>query len=136
MSKVTARVYEPSLPICEDMYSMFSTPLTCCSIGAATVSATTWALAPGNWQATWMVGGVISGYWAIGRLTADISPTRTMTIEMTQAKTGRSMKKRASTSSPFDRQGDKETRRERPLGLRFARRGQHSFCLGLLVSLS
>ena len=47
MSKVTVSVYEPSLPICEDMYSMPSTPLTCCSIGAATVSATTWALAPG-----------------------------------------------------------------------------------------
>ena len=26
---------------------MFSTPLTCCSIGAATVSSTSWALAPG-----------------------------------------------------------------------------------------
>ena len=46
-SKVTSRVYEPSLLLCDDMYSMFSTPLTCCSIGAATVSATTWALAPG-----------------------------------------------------------------------------------------
>ena len=37
----------PSLVHCEDMYIMPSTPLTCCSIGAATVSATTWALAPG-----------------------------------------------------------------------------------------
>ena len=46
-SNVTSRVYEPSLLLCDDMYSMFSTPLTCCSIGAATVSATTWALAPG-----------------------------------------------------------------------------------------
>ena len=46
-SKVTVRVYEPSLVLCDDMYSMPSTPLTCCSIGAATVSATTWALAPG-----------------------------------------------------------------------------------------
>ena len=46
-SKVTLNEYEPSLPICEDMYNMPSTPLTCCSIGAATVSATTWALAPG-----------------------------------------------------------------------------------------
>ena len=41
------RLYEPSLVHCDDMYIMFSTPLTCCSIGAATVSATTWALAPG-----------------------------------------------------------------------------------------
>jgi len=30
-----------------DMYSMFSTPLICCSMGVATVSATTCALAPG-----------------------------------------------------------------------------------------
>ena len=45
--KVIVKVYEPSLVHCDDMYIMFSTPLTCCSIGAATVSATTWALAPG-----------------------------------------------------------------------------------------
>ena len=44
---VTVSVYVPSLVHCDDMYSMFSTPLTCCSIGAATVSATTLALAPG-----------------------------------------------------------------------------------------
>ncbi len=44
---VTVRMYVPSLVHCDDMYSMLSTPLTCCSIGAATVSATTWALAPG-----------------------------------------------------------------------------------------
>ena len=47
ISNVTSRVYEPSLLLCDVMYSIFSTPLTCCSIGAATVSATTWALAPG-----------------------------------------------------------------------------------------
>jgi hypothetical protein len=46
-SKVQFSVYEPSLPDCDDMYSMPGTPVTCCSIGAATVSATTWALAPG-----------------------------------------------------------------------------------------
>ncbi len=47
ISNVTVSEYDPSLPDCEDMYSMPGTPLTCCSIGAATVSATTWALAPG-----------------------------------------------------------------------------------------
>src|SRR5215468_512925 len=78
------------------MYIIFSTPLTCCSMGAATVSATTWALAPGYAQATWIVGGVMSGYWAIGRLTSASSPIRVITIEMTQAKTGRSMKNRAN----------------------------------------
>src|ERR1700733_7073405 len=94
--KVMVRLYEPSLLLCDDIYIMFSTPLICCSIGAATVSATTWALAPAYWQVTWIVGGVISGYWVNGKLTSDISPIRTMTIEMTQAKTGRSMKKRAN----------------------------------------
>src|SRR5204862_366819 len=66
-AKVTSRVYDPSLLDCDDMYIMFSTPLTCCSIGAATVSATTWALAPGYWQVTMTVGGAIGGYIAMGR---------------------------------------------------------------------
>src|ERR1700746_1140697 len=74
--KVTVRLYEPSLLLCDDMYIMFSTPLICCSMGAATVSATTWALAPGYAQATAMVGGVMFGYCAIGRAISDISPTR------------------------------------------------------------
>src|SRR5258708_1143419 len=90
--KVTVRLYEPSLLDCDDMYIMFSTPLICCSMGAATASATTWALAPGYRQATWMVGGVISGYWAIGSVLTAMRPTNTMTIEITQAKTGRSIK--------------------------------------------
>src|ERR1700676_3010870 len=97
--KVTVREYEPSLLHCDDMYIMFSTPLICCSMGAATVSETTWAFAPGYWQVTWIVGGVISGYWEIGRLIKDISPISTMMIEITQANTGRSMKKRANTRS-------------------------------------
>src|SRR5580700_6422168 len=95
-AKVTSKVYEPSLLLCDDMYSMFSTPTTCCSIGAATVSATIWALAPGYVAVTRTVGGVTSGYWAIGRRAAAIPPSRTMTREITQARTGRSMKKRAS----------------------------------------
>ena len=47
ISNVTSSVYEPSLLLCDDMYIIRSTPFTCCSIGAATVSATTCALAPG-----------------------------------------------------------------------------------------
>ena len=45
---------------------MSSTPLTCCSIGAATVWATTTALAPGKLQSTWTVGGEMCGNWARG----------------------------------------------------------------------
>ena len=46
-SNVTVSVYEPSLVHWLDMYIIFSTPFTCCSIGAATLSATTSAFAPG-----------------------------------------------------------------------------------------
>src|SRR5262249_24711788 len=95
-SKVTSRVYEPSLLLCDDMYSIPSTTTTCCSTGAATVSATTWALAPGSLAVTRTVGGVISEYSAIGKKPAEIAPKRTMTTEITHARTGRSMKKRAS----------------------------------------
>ena len=47
LANVTVSEYEPSLVLCDDMYSMSSTPLTCCSMGAAMVSDTTCALAPG-----------------------------------------------------------------------------------------
>ena len=47
ISQVTVREELPSLPELLDMYSMPGTPFTCCSMGAATVSATTCALAPG-----------------------------------------------------------------------------------------
>ncbi len=53
---------------------MCSTPLTCCSIGAATESATTLAFAPGYEQATCTVGGVMSGYWATGSMNAATPP--------------------------------------------------------------
>ena len=46
-SNVMVKLYAPSLVHCDDMYIMRSTPLTCCSMGAATESATTRASAPG-----------------------------------------------------------------------------------------
>src|SRR5947209_17809534 len=61
ISKVTVRLYWPSFVDCEDMYIMPSTPLTCCSIGAATVLATTMAFAPGYVALTVTVGGVMLG---------------------------------------------------------------------------
>ena len=72
---------------------MFSTPLICCSIGVTTVEATTSALAPGYWPVTVMVGGAISGYCAIGSRKNATPPRITNTIETTEAKIGRSMKK-------------------------------------------
>ena len=40
-------------------------------------------------------GGAIVGYCAIGRVRSGMPPASMMTIAITQAKTGRSMKKRA-----------------------------------------
>src|ERR1700716_2537894 len=40
-----------------------------------------------------MVGGAISGYWAIGSVEREMTPTRVITILITPAKIGRSMKK-------------------------------------------
>ena len=73
---------------------MPSTPFTCSSIGAATVSETTCALAPGYVVETCTVGGVMSGYCSTGRPRALTRPKMTVTIAMTLAKIGRSMKKR------------------------------------------
>ena len=72
---------------------MFSTPLICCSIGVTTVEATTSALAPGYWPDTVMVGGAISGYCATGSRKNATPPRITNTIETTEAKIGRSIKK-------------------------------------------
>src|SRR4029077_13846666 len=95
-AKVTLRYICPSLVHCEDMYSMFSTPLTSCSMGEATVSATTCASAPGYVAETFTVGGTTSGYCAIGSAWRATRPMITMTMERTVAKTGRSTKKRAN----------------------------------------
>src|SRR5579883_1614081 len=96
-SKVTFNVYEPSLVQYEDMYIMPSTPLTCCSMGAAIDSATSLALAPGYWQRTDTEGGEICGNWASGKLKAAMPPARVMKMDNTEAKIGRSMKKREIT---------------------------------------
>src|SRR5882762_2615278 len=79
---------------------MFSTPLTSCSMGVATFSATSRALAPGKFAVMEIVGGATSGYWATGSLTAATTPTMTMTIDRTAAKMGRSMKKRDILNPP------------------------------------
>src|SRR4051812_44941265 len=72
---------------------MPSTPLICCSIGATTVSATVSALAPGYCPDTLMVGGAISGYCATGKREYATPPRMMITIAITEAKIGRSMKK-------------------------------------------
>src|SRR5471030_2342806 len=90
--KVTVRIRLPSDVDCDDMYSMLSTPLICCSSGVATVSAMTLGLAPGNCALTTTDGGTTSGYSEIGNWNIAISPTRKMKTEITPAKIGRSIK--------------------------------------------
>ena len=91
---VTVRVSEPSDVFCDDMYSMFSTPLICSSNGAATVSAITFGFAPGYCARTTTEGGTTSGYSEIGSLKIDSRPATNMMIDSTAAKIGRSMKNR------------------------------------------
>src|SRR3954447_4645741 len=71
---------------------MFSTPLTCCSIGSATVSTIVRAEAPGYRVVTCTVGGVTSGYCATGRENSATPPITSIRIAKTLARTGRSMK--------------------------------------------
>src|SRR3982751_5753284 len=77
---------------------MPSTPLIISSIGAATVSRTVRALGPGESAVTCTVGGVTSGYGATGSVKTATPPASAMTMEMTVAKIGRSMKKRENKS--------------------------------------
>src|SRR5258707_14574591 len=75
---------------------MPSTPLICCSSGAATVSAMTFGLAPGYTARTTTVGGTTLGYSLTGRRSSARLPAARISTEMTTAKIGRSMKNRAS----------------------------------------
>src|SRR5258708_37738895 len=95
---VTVRLYCPSLVLCENMYNMSSTPLTCCSIGAATVSATTWALAPGYWQGTLTVRGAIGGYISRGNAHRASAPAAAITIARPLGEIGRARTKRDKTA--------------------------------------
>jgi hypothetical protein len=47
-----------------------------------------------------MLGGVICGYCATGRFGIATRPASVMTIDITEAKIGRSMKKRENTAVP------------------------------------
>src|SRR5262249_61085942 len=73
---------------------MPATPLTCVSIGSATVAIAVLALAPGYLVVTEIVGGTTLGYCEIGSRTSETRPIRTKTSASTLERTGRSMKKR------------------------------------------
>src|SRR5262249_2375230 len=72
-----------------------STPLICCSSGVATEASTSVALAPMKVVVTWIIGGTMSGYCAIGRPRMATRPSITMMIDSTMATMGRLTKKRA-----------------------------------------
>ena len=73
---------------------MPSTPLIASSRGAATVSASTRGLAPGNCARTCTEGGETSGYSEIGRNQTAMAPATNTSSESTADRTGRSMKRR------------------------------------------
>src|ERR1700733_2379224 len=72
---------------------MLSTPLISCSMGEATVSETTSAVAPAKRAVTWTVGGAMSGNSETGSARNEMMPTSVRMIESTAAKIGRSIKK-------------------------------------------
>src|ERR1700742_2718250 len=90
--KVTFMVIWPLLVLLLCMYSMPGVPFTCDSTGVATVCSTVCASAPVNWPTTCTIGGVISGYWSIGKRSMDTIPVITNTTDITMAVTGRLMK--------------------------------------------
>src|SRR5258706_8744605 len=114
-------------------------PFISCSINAATVSSTTCALAPGYVAVTCSAGGATSGYCATGKPRSASKPASTMTIAMTQAKIGRSMKKRGSMSRSLalgcNRRFGADGRRRFLLrcGRRYIRRGSRWLSTRLLA---
>src|SRR6201996_5001658 len=86
--KVTFIDISPLLVLLLCMYSIPGVPFTCCSMGVATVCSTVWASAPVNWPLTCTIGGVISGYWSMGRTAIEIAPVSTSTMDITIAVTG------------------------------------------------
>jgi hypothetical protein len=63
-----------------------------CSSGVVTDDSTASALAPVYVDVTVTTGGAIFGYWAIGSVGIDMSPSSRMTSEQTHAKIGRRTK--------------------------------------------
>src|SRR3982751_7111856 len=93
-------------------------PLTCFSIAVVVVCSTVCASAPVKLPAMETVGGDMSGYWATGRLTSEISPTSTITTDITIAVTGLFIKVSAIISInnvPNDREVNNEPGQHYPV---------------------
>src|ERR1041385_894630 len=87
-SKVTVMTLWPLLVLLLDMYDMPGDPLICVSMAVVVVCSTVCASAPVNIPVTLTVGGVMSGYWAIGNVAIAMRPTSTITTDVTMAVTG------------------------------------------------
>ena len=66
-----------------------------------TESSTVLAAAPGYIARIPIEGGAIGGYWETGSFTIAMAPASIIAIAMTQAKTGRSRKKRDIWDVPY-----------------------------------
>src|SRR5690348_7265664 len=75
--------------------------MTWLSIGCAIVASTMAAEAPGYSVVTDTCGGTISGYCATGITTSDSSPAMVVTMAMTVASRGRSMKIAENMPQPW-----------------------------------
>src|SRR5688500_16002559 len=82
-SKTTLIVLCPLYVLLLVIYDIPGVPLTCVSIGVVVVCSTVLASAPVKFDEMFTVGGVISGYWAIGKVLNAISPTSIITTEIT-----------------------------------------------------
>src|SRR5512143_1339128 len=94
-SNVRTMLAAPAESLDDDMYRRRSMPFIFCSTTCVTVSSTVFAEAPGYMALMAIWGGAIAGYWETGSLKMASPPASMMTMAMTHAKMGRSMKKRA-----------------------------------------
>ena len=91
-AKVSVVRERPAESLVEPMYSRLSMPLSCCSITWVTELSTVSADAPVYVVLMVTRGGAMLGYCSSGRVNMDIAPASMMTMDSTQAKTGRLMK--------------------------------------------
>src|SRR5689334_15670454 len=88
----------PDDELVDEKYTRLSMPFSCASIGAATVLATTSAVAPEYAALIATCGGASSGYCSIGETVIATAPASTIRSEMTDERIGRSMKKCVNTA--------------------------------------
>src|SRR6185437_3419630 len=99
-AKVAVMATEPSALDDELKYKRLSMPVSCCSITWVTEFCTVSADAPGKVAPMLTAGGAMFGYCSIGSVVIDSAPAIMMTIAITHAKTGRSIKNREIDTLP------------------------------------